>query len=222
MDHTLPFSPNPNIPPFASGSSSTPPGQSSTGTGGMYQPVPPHHFFPESNYPFPAFFDQPSAPVHPSLYNHPGQNQPHPHPQPQSHAHAHFNHDGPIERGRTGHPMSLQKSIARNHPYSRSPSRNPASRDSSRHRDPSTGGNGTGTGTEGEGGTTPPKSGRAGVKRRQKYSRTRTGCLCCRARRIKCDEERPVCRRCVIAKKEVRLELTRARVSVLMLPVSIP
>ncbi|KAK8869887.1 hypothetical protein IAR55_000455 [Kwoniella newhampshirensis] len=44
-------------------------------------------------------------------------------------------------------------------------------------------------------------SGRSGQKRRQKYTRTRTGCLCCRARRIKCDEARPVCKRCVIAKK---------------------
>ena len=48
------------------------------------------------------------------------------------------------------------------------------------------------------------KSSRAGLKRRQKYRRTRTGCLCCRSRRIKCDEARPVCRRCVIAKKTVR------------------
>jgi hypothetical protein len=48
-----------------------------------------------------------------------------------------------------------------------------------------------------------PKSGRLGVKRRQKYTRTRTGCLGCRARRIKCDEGRPVCRRCTVAKREV-------------------
>lgn len=49
----------------------------------------------------------------------------------------------------------------------------------------------------------PPKSGRLGVKRRQKYTRSRTGCLGCRARRIKCDEGRPVCRRCQVAKREV-------------------
>ncbi|RSH78322.1 uncharacterized protein EHS24_002041 [Apiotrichum porosum] len=48
----------------------------------------------------------------------------------------------------------------------------------------------------------PPKSGRLGVKRRQKYTRSRTGCLGCRARRIKCDEGRPVCRRCQVAKRE--------------------
>jgi len=47
------------------------------------------------------------------------------------------------------------------------------------------------------------KSGRAGNRRRQKYSRTRTGCLSCRTRRIKCDEARPVCKRCIIAKKTV-------------------
>ncbi|WWD15837.1 hypothetical protein CI109_100261 [Kwoniella shandongensis] len=51
------------------------------------------------------------------------------------------------------------------------------------------------------GGKATPTSGRSGQKRRQKYTRTRTGCLCCRARRIKCDEARPVCKRCVIAKK---------------------
>ncbi|CAK9785448.1 unnamed protein product [Cutaneotrichosporon oleaginosum] len=48
----------------------------------------------------------------------------------------------------------------------------------------------------------PRKSGRLGVKRRQKYTRSRTGCLGCRARRIKCDEARPICRRCVVAKRE--------------------
>ncbi|BEI79980.1 hypothetical protein CcaverHIS002_0105090 [Cutaneotrichosporon cavernicola] len=48
----------------------------------------------------------------------------------------------------------------------------------------------------------PRKSGRLGVKRRQKYTRSRTGCLGCRARRIKCDEGRPICRRCVVAKRE--------------------
>jgi hypothetical protein len=51
----------------------------------------------------------------------------------------------------------------------------------------------------------PTKSGRAGNRRRQKYSRTRTGCLSCRTRRIKCDEARPVCKRCIIAKKTVSL-----------------
>lgn len=51
----------------------------------------------------------------------------------------------------------------------------------------------------------PVKSGRLGVKRRQKYTRSRTGCLGCRARRIKCDEGRPVCRRCVVAKREVSI-----------------
>ncbi|GMK59567.1 hypothetical protein CspeluHIS016_0801730 [Cutaneotrichosporon spelunceum] len=48
----------------------------------------------------------------------------------------------------------------------------------------------------------PRKTGRLGIKRRQKYTRSRTGCLGCRARRIKCDEGRPICRRCVVAKRE--------------------
>ncbi|ORX39793.1 fungal-specific transcription factor domain-domain-containing protein [Kockovaella imperatae] len=47
-----------------------------------------------------------------------------------------------------------------------------------------------------------PRASRAGVKRKMKYSRTRSGCLCCRHRRIKCDEKRPVCKRCIIAKRE--------------------
>ncbi len=143
--------------------------------------------------------------LYPSPHSHlpPHMHLPHhsqpPHPHPSSH-HPFFpsdhgsgypyHNDGIPERGRTGPHHAGQTIIARNHPYSRSPSRNPASRDSSTNRDPG-------------GASTPPKSGRAGVKRRQKYSRTRTGCLCCRARRIKCDEERPVCRRCVIAKKPV-------------------
>lgn len=62
-------------------------------------------------------------------------------------------------------------------------------------------GEGEGEGEDGE----PRRSGRAGNRRRQKYSRTRTGCLCCRTRRIKCDEARPVCKRCIIAKKTVSL-----------------
>ena len=48
-----------------------------------------------------------------------------------------------------------------------------------------------------------PRTGRAGVKRKMKYQRTRSGCLCCRQRRIKCDEGKPTCKRCTIAKKIV-------------------
>ena len=125
----------------------------------------------------------------------------------QSHSH----HDIP-ERGRTGpsHHLGSISALDRisSHPYSRDSSRNPASRDSSAHtRDASTGYGQGGRSASAGGGApgTPPRSGRAGVKRRQKYSRTRTGCLCCRSRRIKCDEERPVCRRCTIAKKQVSL-----------------
>lgn len=49
----------------------------------------------------------------------------------------------------------------------------------------------------------PARSGRAGNRRKQKFTRTRTGCMTCRARRIKCDEGLPVCKRCIIARKEV-------------------
>jgi hypothetical protein len=127
-------------------------------------------------------------------------------------AHQHHSHHDIPERGRTGpaHQLGSISALERiqSHPYSRSPSRNAASvsRDSSAHtRDASTGYGQGGRSASAGGGApgTPPRSGRAGVKRRQKYSRTRTGCLCCRSRRIKCDEERPVCRRCTIAKKQV-------------------
>lgn len=57
--------------------------------------------------------------------------------------------------------------------------------------------------SNGESSSTPKTSGRLGVKRRQKYTRTRTGCLTCRARRIKCDGARPSCRKCNVAKREV-------------------
>jgi hypothetical protein len=46
-------------------------------------------------------------------------------------------------------------------------------------------------------------SGRSGNRRRQKYTRSRTGCLGCRVRRIKCDEGRPVCKRCQTSKRPV-------------------
>ncbi|WVQ84057.1 hypothetical protein IAT38_006202 [Cryptococcus sp. DSM 104549] len=35
-----------------------------------------------------------------------------------------------------------------------------------------------------------------------KFSRSRTGCLCCRRGKHKCDEEKPVCRRCRLANRE--------------------
>lgn len=66
----------------------------------------------------------------------------------------------------------------------------------------------------------PPRSGRAGNRRKQKFTRTRTGCLTCRARRIKCDEGLPVCKRCIIAKKEVGR--TATTVSHMVLTVSVP
>lgn len=37
--------------------------------------------------------------------------------------------------------------------------------------------------------------------RRETRKRTKTGCLTCRKRRIKCDEEKPACRRCVKSKR---------------------
>lgn len=39
--------------------------------------------------------------------------------------------------------------------------------------------------------------------RKTKYTRSRTGCLACRVKRVKCDETRPVCKRCVGAKRDV-------------------
>ncbi|KAH6664066.1 hypothetical protein B0J14DRAFT_251377 [Halenospora varia] len=38
-------------------------------------------------------------------------------------------------------------------------------------------------------------------RKRAFVSKSRSGCVTCRARRIKCDETRPVCRRCIISEK---------------------
>ncbi|KAM3566620.1 hypothetical protein ARSEF4850_000373 [Beauveria asiatica] len=42
------------------------------------------------------------------------------------------------------------------------------------------------------------------VRRRRWAPRARTGCLTCRARRVKCDEERPTCRRCALSRVTCR------------------
>lgn len=53
-------------------------------------------------------------------------------------------------------------------------------------------------------------------RRSQKFSRTRTGCLCCRLRRKKCDEIKPTCSGClrneIICQWSTSLETTQARV----------
>ncbi|KAJ9119539.1 hypothetical protein QFC22_003248 [Naganishia vaughanmartiniae] len=38
--------------------------------------------------------------------------------------------------------------------------------------------------------------------RKTKYTRSRTGCLACRVKRVKCDESRPECKRCIGAKRD--------------------
>ncbi|KAM3463945.1 hypothetical protein NHJ6243_002907 [Beauveria neobassiana] len=44
---------------------------------------------------------------------------------------------------------------------------------------------------------TEPDHGRKQPQRKRFAPRTRTGCLTCRARRVKCDEARPACQRCI-------------------------
>ncbi|EJC97541.1 uncharacterized protein FOMMEDRAFT_162921 [Fomitiporia mediterranea MF3/22] len=39
-------------------------------------------------------------------------------------------------------------------------------------------------------------------RKRPKYSRSKTGCLTCRKKRIKCDEVKPICRRCDYGQRE--------------------
>lgn len=46
----------------------------------------------------------------------------------------------------------------------------------------------------------------AGSTRKTKYTRSRTGCLGCRVKRVKCDEGRPECKRCVNAKRSVSVD----------------
>ena len=49
----------------------------------------------------------------------------------------------------------------------------------------------------------PRKRRLVGVKRKMKYSRTRSGCLCCRQRRVKCDEGKPACQKCSVGNRTV-------------------
>lgn len=206
--HPLPHAhQHPNLP-YTSSSSSLPFASASSSTSSLFHPSTHHDtssFFEGGGYPYSSL----------DSYNFDLE-------RTNSNLEAHSHHDYP-ERGRTGpaHHLGSISALERmqSHPYSRSPSRNAASvsRDSSAHtRNESTGYGPGGRSASAGGGApgTPPRSGRAGVKRRQKYSRTRTGCLCCRSRRIKCDEERPVCRRCTIAKKQVRWR--RRWISILM------
>ncbi|KAI0027707.1 hypothetical protein K488DRAFT_90541 [Vararia minispora EC-137] len=45
------------------------------------------------------------------------------------------------------------------------------------------------------------------ARRRPKYTRSRTGCWTCRQKKVKCDETKPSCTRCVHTKKLVRCQL---------------
>ena len=50
--------------------------------------------------------------------------------------------------------------------------------------------------------TVPPQSDNRPNRSRQWHTKTRTGCLTCKGRRVKCGEERPSCARCVSAGRE--------------------
>ncbi|EIW69623.1 hypothetical protein TREMEDRAFT_68786 [Tremella mesenterica DSM 1558] len=112
-----------------------------------------------------------------------------------------FSDQGPGPTRPSIHPLPQ-----RQHPYSDQNDRDESSRVRA-HSDPRANISGhtvsapSGRASEEGGSKEEIKSSRAGLKRRQKYRRTRTGCLCCRTRRIKCDEGKPTCRRCLIAKK---------------------
>lgn len=41
-----------------------------------------------------------------------------------------------------------------------------------------------------------------GPRKRPKYTRSKTGCLTCRAKKVKCDEARPICTRCAHGQRE--------------------
>lgn len=55
--------------------------------------------------------------------------------------------------------------------------------------------------SEGDSGLLPDLDADAAFKNRSSRKRTKTGCLTCRKRRIKCGEERPVCKNCVKSKR---------------------
>ncbi|EPX72481.1 transcription factor [Schizosaccharomyces octosporus yFS286] len=57
--------------------------------------------------------------------------------------------------------------------------------------------NGNGKGT-----SSPPGVSNSSLVKRQARKRTKTGCLTCRKRRIKCDERKPVCYNCIKSKRQ--------------------
>lgn len=59
-------------------------------------------------------------------------------------------------------------------------------------------------------GSMSPAAMAAAAANKNKYTRSRTGCLACRTKRVKCDEGRPVCRRCITAKREVSVSFLRS------------
>ncbi|CCM01485.1 uncharacterized protein FIBRA_03539 [Fibroporia radiculosa] len=48
----------------------------------------------------------------------------------------------------------------------------------------------------------PPRPDPAAQRKRPKYTRSKTGCLTCRAKKIKCDESKPNCLRCAHGQRE--------------------
>ncbi|KAH9949554.1 fungal-specific transcription factor domain-containing protein, partial [Amylocystis lapponica] len=50
--------------------------------------------------------------------------------------------------------------------------------------------------------TAPPRQDTGAQRKRPKYTRSKTGCLTCRAKKIKCDESKPNCMRCTHGQRE--------------------
>ncbi|KAF9049951.1 hypothetical protein BJ165DRAFT_1455237, partial [Panaeolus papilionaceus] len=50
----------------------------------------------------------------------------------------------------------------------------------------------------------PPHRTEAAARKRPKYTRSKTGCMTCRVKKIKCDETKPNCMRCTHGSREVR------------------
>ncbi|KAI5461860.1 hypothetical protein BGZ63DRAFT_424714 [Mariannaea sp. PMI_226] len=55
-----------------------------------------------------------------------------------------------------------------------------------------------------------PGLGPAPKRTRESTSKVRTGCSICKARRVKCDEAKPICRRCAIGGRKCEYNTTRA------------
>ena len=62
----------------------------------------------------------------------------------------------------------------------------------------------------------------AALKAKLSRKRTKTGCLTCRKRRIKCGEERPMCKNCIKSKRHCETEDSEPKIAGISGPFALP